>query len=505
MSTQCEVRISFDRPDRTWRGGEMVSGRVAIDVLQQTQTNGIRLTHLWKTHGRGNVDSGAAETIVLAEAGVLSSGETLEFPFSFTAPTHPLTYRGQLIFIDHYVTAEVDVSWARNPRAEEEFILLPGQVPPQFAGRRDEIVSLKEVSSFKPGLLLKIILFALMGVVLAALAMMAVILIPIILIISAVVWMKRRALKSRLGDVTLELPHKIVAPGEAWPVSISFTARRAFQLNRISVTLTGIESAASGSGTDKTTHTHSLLKDEHLMLETTQIEAGQAIQQRVLLTFPETRAFSFEGSDNSIKWTADVRIDLPRFPDWVESVPLQVVPSEFLTDFHPPGANAEFSGQSGNDSAAAWTRDSDGAEVQEDRSDDAEPQDEDQPVSLRTPEAAKSIRDLVAQLDAVSRHSSRRTEIVRASAGVPMQVSVSVDRIVSGGIAPADNGDWTAGKSVTGTIDGTRQTIQILAAPEATAILETLRAGDLWTTVIQVTDWDSLYHRINARQMTDAR
>jgi len=154
MSGKCDVRIVFDRNDRTWRGGEPVSGKVIVTVNQETKSNGIRLTHTWKTHGRGNTDSGPRETVVLQEAGLLSPGQKLKFSFSFAAPLFPLTYHGHLIHIDHYVSADVDVSWAKNPTAEEDYIVLPGLVPPQFTGARDTVVSLKPENKESTGLIL---------------------------------------------------------------------------------------------------------------------------------------------------------------------------------------------------------------------------------------------------------------------------------------------------------------------------------------------------------------
>ena len=74
-------------------------------------------------------------------------------------------------------------------------------------------------------------------------------LVPIGLIIVAIVWMVGRAVASRLGEVQLEIPLVIVAPGENWPVRIQFRPRKQFRINGVYVTLSGKESAKSGSGT----------------------------------------------------------------------------------------------------------------------------------------------------------------------------------------------------------------------------------------------------------------
>ncbi len=507
MSGKCDVRIVFDRSNRTWRGGEPVTGRVIVTVNQETKSNGIRLTHTWKTHGRGNTDSGPKETELLQEAGILTPGQNLEFAFSFPAPLFPVTYQGHLIYIDHYVTADVDVSWARNPSAEEDFIVLPGAVPVQFTGARDKIVSLKPEANQSMGIIAKIIVFMLLGALLVAVAMLATLLLPVVLIVAVWLWLKSQALKMRLGQVELAMPIKVVAPGESWPLSLKFTARRSFMINSISLKISGIESAASGSGTDKTTHTHQLLLESHLIRESGMVEAGEAVEETIQIPFPSSGAFSFEASDNSIKWTAEVRIDIPRFPDWTSTETLQLVPAEFLIDYSP-ATTTENCGtlqsrtQDGEDDENEESDPRIGASSGQtnSRNPGVEPMD-DMPTSLRRPKTAASIMDLVTQLNAVSRHSTQRAEIVRAAAGTSMAVSITIERIVSTIGSLVNDEAYDSGKTVSGTIDGTRQAIQVLAKPTSTPVLERLSPGDSWQTAIEPVEWDTLYNRINARQL----
>lgn len=502
MSGKCDVRILFDRSNRTWRGGEAVSGRVIVSVNQETKSNGIRLTHTWKTHGRGNSDSGPKETELLQEAGILLPGQNLEFAFSFLAPQFPVTYHGHLISIDHYVTADVDVSWARNPSAEEDFIVLPGEVPAQFTGARDKVVSLKPEANQSIGMIAKIIIFMLLGALLVAVAMLATLLLPVVLIVVVWLWLKSQALKMRLGKVELAMPVKIVAPGESWPLTLKFTARRSFMINSISLKISGIESAASGSGTDKTTHTHQLLLESHLIREPGMVEAGETVEESFQIPFPDSAAFSFETSDNSIKWTAEVRIDIPRFPDWTSTETLQLVPIEFVSGYSPAitsGNRGETQGllvseEDENDQNHAsnnpTTSRNPGSELPDDM-----------PTSLRRPKTVTSMMDLVAQINAVSRHSTQRSEIVRAAAGSPLVVSISIERMVSTIGSMVGDEAYDSGKTVSGTIDGTRQAIQVLAKPSSTPDLERLRPGDSWQTTISLTEWDTLYNRINAKEL----
>ena len=125
--SKCDLRIEFDRKDRRYSGGETVTGRVLIRVNEAVKSKGITLTHQWRTHGRGNVTPGPNETVELEAARMYSPGEEHELSFSLLSPSHPVTYRGTMINVDHYVSVQMNVPWAFNPKAEEDYVLVPGE------------------------------------------------------------------------------------------------------------------------------------------------------------------------------------------------------------------------------------------------------------------------------------------------------------------------------------------------------------------------------------------
>ena len=45
--SRCDISIRYDQPDRTYRGGDTVSGEVHVQVNKDTTSNGIQLTHYW--------------------------------------------------------------------------------------------------------------------------------------------------------------------------------------------------------------------------------------------------------------------------------------------------------------------------------------------------------------------------------------------------------------------------------------------------------------------------
>ncbi len=499
--SKCDISIRFDRADRTFAGGDPVTGHVTIQVNEDVNCKGIRLWHQWKTHGRGNAAYGPKETIELAPAGPLVAGETLNFPFSLTAPLHPVTYRGHHINVDHYVGVEVDVPWAFNPKAHEEYILNGGEPPPEFAGSRGAVISLEKPAA-QAGLILSLILGTILVGLAVALLFVAAFLLPIILIIAAIVWLRRTAVYRRLGEVELTMPHVIVAPGEDWPLRLRFQPRKQFRINGISVKLLCRESATSGSGTSATTHTHKVLEQKIELRPAGLLEPDTPVDQSFSLSFPVTSAYSFKASDNKIEWTAEVRIDIPRFPDWSKSQALQVVPRAFLKNLSHESGTVAGGAQMGN------------ATRKRDVSHAANPspailppvelpprwEETNAPSEPRAAAEVGSLEELAGQLAAVSQHGHARADIAAAAQGLPFEATLTVDRVNSSlGVLSSQPG-YEDGKTVIGTIAGTNQAIQVATPASLNATLDRLRRGDTWELNLTIEGWDTLYNRLISRQ-----
>ena len=493
--SKCDIRIEFDRKDRTYLGGEAITGRVHIRVNEAVKSKGISLTHQWRTHGRGNVTLGPKEKTELEAARSYSPGEEHRLPFSIPSSTHPVTYHGTLINVDHYVSVQMDVPWAFNPKAEEEYLLTPGEPPQGFAGRRDVPITLQQTPAASP-VVGKVILFIFLGVILAVVAAFAIFLLPIILIVAGFFWFRSKALKNRLGEVQLSIPYIVVAPNEQWTARIQFQPRKQFRINSISLTLLGRELATSGSGTKSTTHRHTILEQKFAVRTSEVLTTGEQVSEEFTFAFPATHAYSLDLSDNKIQWTAEVRIDIPAFPDWSKSQPLQVVPATFLknvTDAPTP--------KSPSDNASSFSP---------------------PPVSFAPPKFAvaptefdylgdtedaanedmsSDLLALVASLNAASRHGSERGDIVANASGQIFDAAIIIDRVTSLMGSMTSDPRYEFGKSVTGTIEGTNQAVQIMTPESQNDEIDDLRRGDLWQTQIAITDFDSLYNRINARQV----
>lgn len=498
--SKCDISISFDREDRTYSGGESVTGRVKIQLHQDVSSSGIKLTHQWRTHGRGNVGVGPKQAIELAPAGPLVAGETLDLPFSLLAPKHPVTYHGYLINIDHYVGVEIIVPWSFNPKAEEEYILKGGTPPDQFVGSRSEVISLATKPA-KMGLVLSLIVWPLAIVFLVMFSAVAIFLLPIILIVAIFFWLRRRAIAARLGEVTLSMPHVIVAPGTDWTFRLQFQPRKQFAINGIFLTLLGKETATSGSGTQATTSVHNVLEKKITVRAPEILDAGVPVDQNFALAFPDTTAYSFEESDNKIEWTAQIRIDIPYFPDWTKTQKLQVVPAEFLKNLaHAPTTTADSAQRIDLDSPQATPVRSTQPVVPQ-SNDFLEEQLEFVGEPSDLPPA--TLDELVARIASVPRHGTARATVVESVIDEIFDATLTVDRVNSTIAVVSSMSGYEDGKTIIGIIQGTQQSVEVITPRAFNDQIDDLRRGDTWQPQICIVGWDNLYNRIKARQIDE--
>ncbi|MBC7964594.1 MAG: hypothetical protein H7Z17_01615, partial [Fuerstia sp.] len=439
---------------------------------------------------------GPKETVELEAARSYSPGGEHVLSFSLLAPAHPVTYHGTMINVDHYVTVQMNVPWAFNPKAEEDYVLAPGEPPAHFVGSRNAIIALTPAAGAS-SIVGKVVLGIIVAAVLMAVAVFALFLLPIILLIAGFIWFRRKALAGRLGEVKLSIPHVVVAPGEQWTARIQFQPRKQFRINSIGLTLLGKESATSGSGTKAKTHTHKILEQKLVVRANDMLTAGEPVSEEFTLAFPATDAFSLELSDNKIQWTAIVRIDIPAFPDWSKTQPLQIVPESFLRNLtDTPLMSSSDSGASviapPNTSLSPPVSASETLASEEAESSESAIQ-----------ETSSDLLQLVATMNAAPRHGNARGDIVSNAADQIFDAAILIDRVTSLMGAPVSDPRYEYGKSVTGTIDGTDQAVQVITLESQNNEIDDLRRGDIWQTQITLIDWDSLYNRINARQIDE--
>ena len=480
--SKCDITIDFDRDDATYRGGETVSGTARVTVNKDLTSKGITLSHFWKTHGRGNTDQGEEHEEILASDAKLMAGETFKFPFSFETAVEPITYHGTLINIDHFVKIQVDVPWARDPKLEAEYILLPGKAPPPL--EEYEAVEAKPTPKW-----VVVLLWLVFGP-------MLLMLLPILLPIYIYTTIKNSMITRRLGEVELKTVPQTIQPGGTWTGTLRFTPKRDVPINGINARLVCEESATSGSGTNQTTHTNKLHDEVHTIEPEGLLLAGQPFDKHFSVPFPETDAYSFGGGSNSIGWSIEIRIDLPGVPDWKEEEYATVIPVEFLNPSAAPAESPPAETKPADSIPAPTPVPVVAAAVSQPPEPTVQETARSEPVAPQPPAAATApFMALLTQLADSDSTGSERAQLIESVQGQSFAVTVEVERSQST-FTSSDGEQYENGYTITGAIAGSEQAVELFTLSQSSAEVRDLRRGDSWSTSVSVGRWDTLYNRL---------
>src|SRR6056297_940080 len=328
---KCNLSIQLDEPDRVYTTGEKVKGVVRVDVDADVNCNGLGIKSGWKTHGRGNVSSGESETIT-AFSGTWKAGQQAEYPFALAVNDWPPTYHGHYLNVDHGIDARAKIPWGFDPKASAAYQVRISHAPETLSAA-PQPPSIGAIGGCLTGLIVS----AVVGVVATLFVMNLVFTIFVFVALAAVgiLLVVRYVMpKMVLGDVSLELDSDRVHPGETLKGRLSMSPRKSAQINAITAELHGEEYCVSGSGSNRKTHRHELFKATETLQSSLRLQPGRDQSIALKIQIPATEAYSFDLGDNEIRWTAKVRIDIPRWPDWYQTIKLSVVPAADTADDH---------------------------------------------------------------------------------------------------------------------------------------------------------------------------
>ncbi len=511
--SKCTLRIEFQQPQREVRGGDSVSGTAHVTVSEDTNCKEVRIEYYWKTHGRGDVDRGAVGSQQLMSARRLTAGEYFKMPFSFIAPCDPLSYHGRMLNVDHYVKLIVDIPWATNITVEEEFLLLPGRKPDYLPAQRNQVALERPASPQSLGWLGRVGIGLLVLVFGVAMFMMAMVIIPFVMVGGAAFLLHRYLVNSRVGDVTLRLPHLLVGPEEPFPVEMSFTPKWNLAIDGVFVKIQAQEHCETGTGTDKRTYRETIFEQQVALLDAQTLTAGELVKLSQIAMLPPSKAYSFKAADNQVKWTAEVRISIPRWPDWVETVTLQMVPAEFLTNMPAAIESDRLVNEGDRDQQASipaqvvapsqaakggdWTRDeqvdapeyaANDSETETQVEPSAQRADEDQPVAM-----ADSLEAVLHQVMRAERVTSARQAVIDLYAQQVFPADVRVERTYS--TYGQDDDRYNDGRTIIGKLAGTQHTVRLLLLARPESESPRLSEGEHWQGDVRILHWDGLYQR----------
>ena len=494
--SKCELTINFERDDRQYSTGERVTGTVMVQVNQDVNCQALKVSGLWRTHGRGNRAQGEYDSQILA-SGQWRSGQMYEFPFQIAVPDYPLTYRGNFLNVDHYVSVRVDVPWAFDPKAEEEFLLLP-------AANRHYAAALPAAQPGAAANAGNPVVATIIGIVFVVIGLISAIFTCGISLIFAAIGLailgfglRRTLAEQRLGMVEVSGLPIVCTPNTKVPFEINFTPKKSGKINGINVQILGDEVCVSGSGSNRRTHTHNLWKQPVLLQAPQELRAGEPVRIRATIDVPETTAYSVDLSDNKIVWKARIQIDIPKWPDWVKEELLHIIPPGGVglpSAAALPAAVALPAVGGGNfleqTAAAASVLFS-----QVPPTALPESYGQFQPGTPAIPAVRQDLTAVVERLRQCDRFSDEAVNLVDAMATDLFQVELLIDRINPTHGYFADE-KYEDGQTIMGTIKGTRTNVSIQLPKDYNEQLSELEHGNIWTGQGVIIKWDALYERL---------
>lgn len=477
--SKLDIRIEFDRDDRTYRGGDQVSGTVTTVANQDVTCNVLSLVHCWRTHGKGNREEGSSDYFPLYE-GSWRAGETATYRFQFTAPDGPPTYRGKYLNIDHYVRVRAEVSWSSDPKAEEDFLLLTGAKSAHSCVQQISAETMPQIVS-KVGRYYAIgsavcLLLGMLGLFPFGISF-----IPLGLYL---LWKALRIsmLEKRLGEVQIHFGNRQVYPGVRVPVRLQFTPRKAFRINAITATLIGQEHCTSSNGTNTTMYTHTLYEETYQIAAAHQVQANSVADFAINLQIPETDAYSFKVAYNQIRWIFKTRIDIPTFPDWTHEEILVVLPTAEPTTPAQIPLQAELAPSAIAPSATpAAVLTPSAAHV-------AEPI----PPAIAEP-AGPNLDEVCVKIVQTSRYGDDRRRIIDELKGIVFDCEMDFDRIERTVIS--DDPRFRDGRTITGRLANSGQPVSVLASDAKNEEVDRLATGSRGRIRCKLADWDALFDR----------
>jgi hypothetical protein len=350
--SKCDLSIQLERQDPTYRPGETLRGRLEVGVNDDCACNGLSIELGWQTHGRGNRVKGDPDTQSF-EAKQLVAGEKRIYPFEFTLPAGPVTYRGNLVNVDWYLRARADIPWALDPKDEQEILLVPGpdevemrptggyREPARRVATGYDVGPEQRTGLLGPrggGAALIAAVFGLgaFGCVSAlafsrgsSLIILAFFVLPVLFALRALIAALRRPMaESRLGQPHVEIDPPELRRGELATIRLALSPSVRVQINGASMELRGREIAVSGSGTNETTHEHDLFRAPgKLEGPTGTVEAGASSAFQGTIALPPDAAPTFRAKDNEVRWSVILHVEIEGWPDWRDEYVFTVVPS----------------------------------------------------------------------------------------------------------------------------------------------------------------------------------
>lgn len=340
------VEVALKKPEATFAGGEPIAGEVKVLVHEDWACRelAIALAVNATAHKGGLSQLNLSVRDEKARRSLFSGQWTpgrYVYPFVFDAPAGPLPYQGHVMEVHWSLLAEARPEKGERVTVEVPFELAPGEGAPVPADTRSsEPLRHTEAARGLTGcFLLSFLVF--LGGAAAVWPALEHDFLPIaigVLVLGAVllflcIW--QSLVNARIASAETWIATSLVHPGQVVPCRLSFQPKRQFTVEKVSVTLRGMEEAGNLSiHTSKTpTVRHTLYEKEFLLpLAAGPMPSGVPVQVQGEIAVPPDAHPSFQvgaGRELGVRifWQAEFRIVMRRWPDWMHLEDLTVGPA----------------------------------------------------------------------------------------------------------------------------------------------------------------------------------
>lgn len=360
---QCELSLHLEDQRDTYRPGDVARGYVEVRCDEDVRCDGLTVALRWRTHGRG---TSVRETVAseVAFQGEWRAGAAQRYPFALEMPAGPFTYHGHYLSVVWEVVARADVPWAFDPETERELVLAPRpdaapdwrtaagdptHLPPELqqTGGTDttpQPSSPKQLTKAQAVGCLALLLIPLVSLLLyavnrglaysrgeipadQALGWLFATVVVLLFVGGGLFKVLRDVMAwGKVGQVRAEVEPRLVRAGESFRVKIFCQPRKEAELVAATVRVEAEEKVVRGSGTNKRSWKKVVHEQETEVAMGRKLARGLPFQTEGTVTIPEAVPPSFAARHNSLTWTVTVRLDLDRWPDWVEERTILVHP-----------------------------------------------------------------------------------------------------------------------------------------------------------------------------------
>ncbi|NUO49325.1 MAG: sporulation protein, partial [Polyangiaceae bacterium] len=269
----CDVVVHVET-EGPYRAGDHVRGAIQVTASSTTAVERALVRLGWQTWGVGDTESFMPD--VQSNPGfVVEADQKHEIPFDLVVPDGPVSFRGELVNVSYLVRAELEVDWAKNPKAEATIeVIAPDRERAPGAGYRAApkpiVVSDSQVLARRQaenrikrvGAIISLSVGAAFIVIVAATSGFAshnLIFVGAALFIA---WrafgreLKNKLVQSSVGTITFTADPLAVVRGGDIQLSVTVVAKKSQSIAGATATVECTEYASRGSGEDRTTQSH---------------------------------------------------------------------------------------------------------------------------------------------------------------------------------------------------------------------------------------------------------